>query len=218
MREVTQRETTVSAREKSRLYKRPFDLLIAGMCLAVTSPLLAVLAIAIKLDSPGPILYRGVRIGRNGVPFKMFKFRTMVVNADKIGGSSTPADDARVTRVGRFLRQRKLDELPQFINVVRGEMSVVGPRPQVGWAVALYGEEEREVLKVRPGLTDAASIRFRNEDEILRGSKDPDRDYMEKIHPEKMRLSLAYVRDYSLRTDIAMIAATLAGLVRRSKP
>jgi lipopolysaccharide/colanic/teichoic acid biosynthesis glycosyltransferase len=144
----------------------------------------------------------------------MLKFRTMVVNADKIGGSSTPDDDQRITRVGRFLRRYKLDELPQLINVVRGEMSLVGPRPQVKWAVDLYTPEERRVLTVKPGITDYASLRFPNEGEILKGSTDPDRDYMEKIHPEKMRLSLEYIELRSMRVDIGIIFQTLLAIIR----
>src|SRR6185437_14093478 len=145
------------------------------------SPLFMAIAAWVKLSSPGPVLYAGLRIGRGGVPFRMLKFRTMVVNADALGASSTSADDARLTSAGRVLRRFKLDELPQLVNVLRGDMSFVGPRPQVGWAVELYTPEERELLSVRPGITDFASLKFRNEGEILRGSADPDRDYLEKI-------------------------------------
>jgi lipopolysaccharide/colanic/teichoic acid biosynthesis glycosyltransferase len=133
----------------------------------------------------------------------------MVVNAEKLGASSTAEDDARTTRLGRFLRRWKLDELPQLINVVKGEMSFVGPRPQVQWAVDLYTEEEKALLAVRPGITDYASIRFHNEGEILRGSKDPDKDYLEKIAPEKTRLGLKYVRNHSLWIDLKIILASL---------
>ena len=150
----------------------------------------------------------------NGARFKMNKFRTMVINADKIGGSSTPEDDPRITRVGRFLRRYKLDELPQLINVFKGEMSFVGPRPQVKWAVDLYTPAERLILTVRPGITDYASLRFPNEGEILKGSTDPDKDYMVKIHPEKMRLSLEYVRTRSMGLDIKIIFQTLAAIVK----
>jgi len=143
----------------------------------------------------------------------MYKFRTMVINADKIGGSSTPDDDARITRVGKFLRNYKLDELPQFINVLKGEMSLVGPRPQVKWAVDLYTPEERKVLSVPPGITDYASMHFPNEGEILKGSTDPDRDYMEKIHPKKMMLSLEYVRDRSMTVDISVLFKTLKAII-----
>ena len=138
----------------------------------------------------------------------MFKFRTMVLNADKIGASSTADDDPRITPVGRFLRRYKLDELPQLFNVLNGSMSLVGPRPQVKWAVDLYSAEEKQVLTVPPGITDYASLYFPNEGEILRGSTDPDRDYMEKIHPTKMQLSLRYVRERSLLTDLKVLLWT----------
>lgn len=144
----------------------------------------------------------------------MMKFRTMVMNADKIGGSSTPDDDPRLTGIGKFLRKYKLDELPQLFNVLLGDMSFVGPRPQVQWAVDLYTPEERLVLTVPPGITDYASVRFPNEGEILKGSTDPDKDYMEKIHPEKMRLSIEYIRSRSLWVDLKVIFQTLAAIAR----
>ena len=194
--------------------KRLFDVIFSTLGLIVLSPILLVVAAAIKLESPGPALYKGARVGLHGNLFKMNKFRTMVINADKIGGSSTPEDDPRITRVGRFLRRYKLDELPQLINVFKGEMSFVGPRPQVKWAVDLYTPAERQILTVRPGITDYASLRFPNEGEILRGSTDPDKDYLEKIHPEKMRLSLEYVRTRSMGLDIKIIFQTLAAIVK----
>ena len=175
---------------------------------------LVVLSALIKAHDGGPVLYAGRRVGKDGKPFGMYKFRSMVLNADKIGGSSTPDDDPRITPIGRFLRRYKLDELPQFLNVLRGEMSIVGPRPQVQWAVDLYTPEQRQVLTVKPGITDYASVRFPNEGEILKGSTDPDRDYMEKIHPEKMRLSLEYVRNRSMRTDLQVIAQTALAILR----
>src|SRR5262249_966104 len=150
------------------------------------SPLYLSIAVLIKLMSPGPVFYRGERMGLQKKRFYIYKFRTMGVDAERRGGSSTAADDPRITRIGRLLRKGKLDELPQFFNVLLGDMSVVGPRPQVAWAVELYNEEERKLLDVRPGITDYASIRFRNEGEILRGSSDPDKTYLEVIAPEKI--------------------------------
>jgi lipopolysaccharide/colanic/teichoic acid biosynthesis glycosyltransferase len=144
----------------------------------------------------------------------MYKFRTMVMNADKIGGSSTPDDDPRITPIGKFLRRHKLDEFPQLINVFKGEMSIVGPRPQVLDVVAGYSPEERLVLTVPPGMTDFASIRFHNEGEILKGSLDPDKDYMEKIHPEKMRLGVEYVKTRSMMTDLRIIGQTAATVLK----
>jgi lipopolysaccharide/colanic/teichoic acid biosynthesis glycosyltransferase len=191
-----------------------FDLVVSLTGLLVLSPVLLVLGILVKLDSRGPVFYRGVRIGRYGKAFRIFKFRTMIVDAEKFGGSSTADDDPRITKVGKFLRKYKLDEWPQLINVLKGEMSLVGPRPQVEWAVALYTPQERQVLAVRPGITDYASLRFHNEGEILKGSKEPDKDYMEKIHPEKMRLSLEYVHTHSFWKDIRIIVQTIVTLFR----
>lgn len=194
--------------------KRAFDLLVSSVALVFVLPLLLLLAAAIKKEDGGPAFYKGVRIGKEGRPFNMYKLRTMVVNAEKMGASSTPEDDARVTDVGRFLRRYKLDELPQLINVLKGEMSLVGPRPQVPWAVRLYSEEEKRLLTVRPGITDYASIRFRDEGRILKGSPDPDRDYREKVAPEKIRLGLEYITHASFATDLKLIFATLVNVVR----
>jgi len=193
--------------------KRLFDLLSAGLGLLVLAPVLAAVAVAIKSESKGPVFYRGLRAGWHGKPFRIFKFRTMVANADKIGGPSSSADDPRITRVGGFLRHYKLDELPQLLNVLRGEMSLVGPRPEVMQEVLLYTKEEKRLLEVRPGITDWASIRFRNEGEILRGSVDPHAAYREKIRPEKIRLGLEYVETHSLLTDCKIIASTLKAIL-----
>jgi lipopolysaccharide/colanic/teichoic acid biosynthesis glycosyltransferase len=170
--------------------KRILDVFLAGLGLIVLSPVLCALSLWIRLDSSGPIFYRGVRAGRSGKPFRIFKFRTMVANADKIGGPSSAADDPRITKAGNFLRRYKLDELPQLINVFTGDMSLVGPRPEVMQEVHLYTEAERRLLDVRPGITDWSSIRFRNEGEILRGSADPHETYRQQIRPEKIRLGL----------------------------
>jgi lipopolysaccharide/colanic/teichoic acid biosynthesis glycosyltransferase len=193
--------------------KRVIDLLVSGVGLMVLSPLLAALALWIKLDSPGPVFHRGLRVGQGETRFRMIKFRSMVENAHLIGGTSTPEDDPRITRAGTFLRKYKLDELPQLLNVLKGEMSLVGPRPQVPWAVDLYTPEEKTILSVKPGITDYASLRFRDEGEILRGSASPDQDYMEKIHPEKMRLSLEYARTHSTWMDCKILASTMAAVI-----
>jgi lipopolysaccharide/colanic/teichoic acid biosynthesis glycosyltransferase len=192
--------------------KRVIDLLISGMGLIVLSPMLAAVAVWIKLDSPGPVFYRGVRAGRFGKPFRIYKFRSMVVNADKIGGPSSSIDDPRITPSGHFVRKSKLDELPQLINVFKGEMSLVGPRPEVMQEVLLYTDEERRLLSVRPGITDWSSIKFRNEGEILRGSDDPHQAYREKIRPEKVRLGLEYVAKHSTATDFQIIFSTVKAL------
>lgn len=188
--------------------KRAMDLTLAVLGAVVLLPLLLSVAAWIKFADGGPVFYKGVRVGRHGATFRMIKFRTMIVDAEKRGPSSTSAEDARLTAPGRFLRRFKLDELPQLFNVLRGDMSFVGPRPQVQWAVDLYTPEERLLLSVRPGISDFASLRFRNEGEILSGSADPDKDYLEKIAPLKIKLGLYYVRNQSLATDLKLIAAT----------
>ena len=172
------------------------------------SPLILGIWARIKLDRDGPAIYAGPRVGMSGREFRMYKFRTMVMNADRIGGPSTPDDDPRLTRTGRFLRRYKLDELPQLVNVLRGDMSFVGPRPQVPDEVAGYTPEEREILSVRPGITDWSSLRFHNEGEILAGHADPDRAYAELIRPEKMRLGLDYARRGTFRDDIDILMKT----------
>jgi lipopolysaccharide/colanic/teichoic acid biosynthesis glycosyltransferase len=177
--------------------------------LVAFSPALAVITWRIRSDGDGPIFYTGTRVGRDGRPFKMYKFRTMVVNADRVGGPNTPDDDDRLTRTGRTLRKYKLDELPQLLNVLKGDMSFVGPRPQVPGEVAGYTAEERQLLTVRPGITDWASLRFHNEGEILRGQADPDRAYAELIRPEKMRLGLQYVRSATLKDDLSILVQTV---------
>ena len=193
------------------------DLVVSSLGLIILSPVLAILALWIKLDSSGPVFHRGVRVGRDEIRFRMIKFRSMVQDAHLRGGTSTPEDDPRITRVGKFLRKYKLDELPQLLNVLRGEMSLVGPRPQVPWAVDLYTPEEKTILRVKPGITDYASLRFRDEGEILKGSTDPDKDYMEKIHPEKMRLSLEYARTQSVWLDCKILASTVAAVLFRGR-
>ena len=197
------------------MIKRGFDILVSLVAIALALPLFVFAAVWIKLDSTGPVLYRGVRVGRFGRPFCMLKFRTMVADAEKRGGSSTGDDDPRITRAGRLLRRLKLDELPQLLNVLRGEMSLVGPRPQVPWAVELYTPEQRRLLEVRPGITDYASLRFRNEGEILKGADDPDEAYLRLIAPEKIRLGLYYVDHHNLWVDLKILAATAAALVLR---
>ena len=199
---------------KRAVLKRLFDLFWSAVGLLFLSPVLIAIAVAIKLGSRGPVFYRGERVGLNEKRFRMIKFRTMGVDADKTGVMSTSADDQRITKIGKFMRDYKLDELPQLINVFKGEMSLVGPRPQVVAHAELYTPAEREVFKVRPGMTDWASLKFSNEGEILKGSTDPDKDYFEKIHPEKMRLAIEYVRTHTLMTDVKIILQTIAAIFR----
>ena len=196
------------------MIKRTFDVAVSAIVLLALSPLIIAIGILIRLTSPGPALYAGTRIGQSGKPFRLLKFRTMVANADKIGGPSTSDDDPRVTRVGHVLRRYKLDELPQFINVLKGQMSLVGPRPEVPAEVALYSPEQCKLLTVRPGITDWASMKFHNEGEILKGSTDPHRAYQERIRPEKIRLGLEYVNRQSFIVDIRILSGTLGVLLR----
>ena len=192
------------------MLKRVFDVLVSLAALVVLLPLFAAIAVLIRQDSSGPAFYRAVRIGRSGGPFRMFKFRTMVADADRIGPPSTAAGDPRITRIGRILRRLNLDELPQFINVLLGQMSIVGPRPEVPDVVALYPEDERQaVLSVRPGITDWATLWIRDEGKRLEGSTDPHRTYLTEIWPEKRRLQLEYIRAQSLATDLKIIGLTL---------
>ena len=149
------------------------------------------------MEDSGPIFYRGERVGRDGKLFRIYKFRTMVVDAEKLGGPSTADDDPRITKIGRHLRKYKLDELPQLMNVFKGEMSFVGPRPEVQHYVDMFTEEEKAILNVRPGITDWASLWNPDEGALLKGSKDPEREYMEKIRPQKLKLQLRYVKEKS---------------------
>ncbi len=200
------------------LAKRLFDLTVSAAGLIVLSPGLLVLAALIKLDDGGPVFYRGVRIGRRGRPFRVVKFRTMRIDAETVGGPSTAADDARITRVGRWLRQSKLDEIPELVNVLLGDMSLVGPRPEVEGYVRLMNEEERAVLSVRPGLTDWATLWNSDEGAVLAGAADPEKIYFELIRPEKIRLQLEYVKNRSFWTDLVILVQTVVAIVLRAKP
>jgi len=190
--------------------KRFFDLIFSALGLIIASPLLVILSLAIKISSPGPVFFRGERIGKNGNPFKIYKFRSMVENAEELGGPSTASDDPRLTKIGLFLKKFQLDELPQLINVIRGEMSFVGPRPEVKMYVDMMTEEERNtILSVSPGMTDLASLWNFHEGEILKGSADPEKTYLEKIRPEKIRLQIKYVKERSFLLDIKIILKTI---------
>lgn len=197
------------------MLKRVFDMMFALVGLILLSPFLLFFAILIKLGSKGPVFYRGVRVGRHGKPFNIFKFRTMVMDAERLGGTSTADDDPRITKIGHFLRKFKLDELPQLINVLKGEMSIVGPRPEVQHYVDMFTEEERAILEVRPGITDWASLWNPDEGAVLAGSADPEKTYMEKIRPQKIKLQLKYVREQSFWNDLKIIFLTLKAIVIR---
>lgn len=196
--------------------KRIFDIALSLLGLIVFCPILIFCAIIIKLTSRGPVFYRGERVGLNGGLFRTFKFRSMVTNAEALGGASTHEFDARITGIGAFLRRFKLDELPQLINVLAGDMSFVGPRPEVKKFVDMYTPEERVILTVRPGITDWSSIKFHNEGEIIAASgiADADEAYEKLIRPEKLRLQMKYVRERTLWIDIKIIVDTVMTLFR----
>lgn len=196
--------------------KRLFDICAAALALILLSPLLCLAALLIRLDSSGPIFFRQERIGKAFHPFWIYKFRTMSDGADNKGPLVTVGADARITRVGHFLRKSKIDELPQLINILKGEMSVVGPRPEVRSYVELFHEDYQEILKVRPGLTDLASLKYRNEAEILGRAVNPREAYISLILPDKIALGKKYVHRSSLGFDLELIFKTLVKLAARS--
>ncbi|KDD10652.1 O-antigen biosynthesis protein WlbG [Bordetella bronchiseptica] len=197
------------------MIKRLFDVVCSGLGLLALLPLLALIAIAIKLDSPGPVFFRQERVGKDGVPFRIHKLRSMSVRQDPQAKQITVGADPRITRVGKWIRKWKLDELVQLIDVFTGSMSLVGPRPEVPRYVVLYPDALRNlVLSVRPGITDPASIRFRNENEILGQSSDPERTYREIILPEKLRIQAEYVQTRTFLGDLKIIAHTLLAVAR----
>lgn len=190
--------------------KRFFDFIVSFLGIIILSPLLLLLALLIKIDSRGQVFYRGIRIGKGGKPFRIFKFRTMVPGAEKLGGPSTSADDPRLTKIGKILRKYKIDELPQLINVLKGEMSFVGPRPEVPSEVETYdGETKKIILSIKPGMTDLATLADIHEEEILRGAADPHRAYRQLIKPQKLKLAVEYVKKHSFLLDLKIILKTL---------
>jgi len=194
--------------------KRIFDLFFAFIGIMLLLPIYLLIAIFIKLDSKGEILYKQERIGKDGIPFYVLKFRTMVPDAFSKGALTVGSRDPRVTGVGFYLRKYKLDELPQLFNVFFGEMSFVGPRPEVKKYTDLYNENQRLVLSVKPGITDYASIKYRNENDLLAQSSDPERLYIEEIMPEKLNLNLKYINDNNVFKDIKIIINTFYTIVK----
>ena len=205
----------VLARRKPQLIaKRAMDIVLSACALAVLWPLLLLIALAIWIDDPGPVFYRQVRAGRNGKTFRIFKFRSMVMDADKKGLAITVGRDSRITRVGAVLRKTKLDELAQLLNVLFGQMSFVGPRPEVPKYVELYTPYQRQVLLVRPGITDYASIAYRNENDLLAGAPNPEAMYIEQIMPDKIELNMKYLREISPLADIRLILKTIVAVIK----
>jgi len=193
--------------------KRLFDASFSFLGLAVCLPLFLIVAVLIRIDSKGPVFFRQVRIGRGFKPFKIYKFRTMTVDAPAKGPLITSGGDRRITRVGRFLRRTKIDELPQLINVFKGDMSFVGPRPEVAKYVEMFRDEYGQILQVTPGITDYAAILFRDEESVLERYEDPEEGYVKEILPLKMELYRKYLRDRSFFTDIRLIVLTLWKMV-----
>jgi putative undecaprenyl-phosphate galactose phosphotransferase len=193
---------------------RFFDFILSLVGLVVLAPIFIVLAIWIKIDSTGPVFYKQVRVGQNGIDFGLFKFRSMVVDADKKGLITVGGRDPRITRSGYFIRKYKLDELPQLINVLVGDMSLVGPRPEVRKYVDLYTDEQQKVLSVKPGITDYASIEYMDENEILGKSTDPEKTYIEEIMPEKIKYNMKYIQNKNVSEYFKIIFLTLLKIVR----
>ena len=192
--------------------KRTFDIVVGVLGILFLFPLVPVVALLIKLDSRGPVFFRQERVGRGFHPFLIYKFRTMVHDAPRKGGPITVGEDPRITRVGWYLRKTKIDEMPQLINVLKGEMSFVGPRPEVRQYVELFRKDYEEILKVQPGITDLASLKYRDEAEVLELSQDPEKEYVNRILPEKIQLAKEYLIQSSFLFDLSLILKTLLKL------
>jgi lipopolysaccharide/colanic/teichoic acid biosynthesis glycosyltransferase len=204
--------------EFSTVLKRLFDIVASAVGLAMISPLMLFAAAAVRWSSAGPALFRQERVGRGGRPFFVLKFRTMVRDAPARGGPITVGDDPRITRVGRFLRKTKFDELPQLLNVLKGDMSLVGPRPEVRKYVEMFAQDYVEILRVRPGMTDLASIKYRDEAAVLAQAADPEQEYVRRVLPEKIQFARQYVRRQSLWLDLTIILGTLFRLIADRMP
>ena len=195
------------------MLKRIFDIILSLFGLIILFPFMLMIAILIKLDSKGPVFFKQVRVTKNGREFKIFKYRTMKIGSDKYSQITVGKDD-RITKIGMFLRTYKLDEIPQLINVLLGDMSLVGPRPEVPKYVALYTEEQKEILKVRAGITDYASIEFSDENNLLSSEEEPEKAYIEKIMPKKIELNKKYLSEISILTDIKIILLTIKKILK----
>lgn len=195
------------------MIKRTFDVSVAALGLIALSPLMLILAVLIKLDSQGPVFFKQKRIGKNFRAFLIYKFRTMKENAELSGPVITIGEDPRITRVGRFLRRAKVDELPQLINVLKGEMSLVGPRPELPRFVELFRREYAEILTVRPGITDLASLKYRDEASLLDEAKNPEEEYLTRVLPDKIRLAKDYLQRASFFFDLSLILRTIIKLI-----
>lgn len=206
-------ERTLIEKKSFLIVKRIFDILSSGLGLIILAIPMLIIALIIKLNDGGDVFFRQVRVGKNQKNFNILKFRTMVEGAPKMGAAITVQGDNRITKVGHFLRKSKLDELPQLINVFRGDMSVVGPRPEVPKYVDMYSDEEKEVLLVRPGITDIASIEYRDESSVLEKALDPEKTYVEEIMPHKLKLNRKYIENMGLLYDIGLIFKTFKAIL-----
>ncbi|MBN2681607.1 MAG: sugar transferase [Bacteroidales bacterium] len=197
--------------------KRLFDIFFSVLGIIILTPFLVIIAIIILADSRGGIFYLQTRVGKNNRDFRLMKFRTMRPNSDKKGLLTVGGRDSRITRTGYYLRKYKLDELPQLINVLKGEMSFVGPRPEVRKYVELYNQEQKKVLTVKPGITDYASIEYINENELLAKSNNPEKEYIENIMPAKLKINLIYIEKAGLNTDLKIIIKTILKILFKRK-
>lgn len=198
-----------------RFFKRSFDIISSGAALILLSPLFIILSVCICVDSPGSPFFSQKRVGRHGRIFNIYKFRSMVVEKSDDSPSITRKNDDRITKIGAFIRKYKIDEIPQLINVFIGDMSIVGPRPEVPKYVAMYNEEQRRILSVRPGLTDLASISFIDEEQILAVSDDMEKTYVEEIMPKKLQLGIQYINSLTFFNDIKLIFRTFASILKK---
>ncbi|TGJ77839.1 UDP-N-acetylgalactosamine-undecaprenyl-phosphate N-acetylgalactosaminephosphotransferase [Caproiciproducens galactitolivorans] len=204
----------LNKRKFSLFLKRVYDVVVSLIILTLLSPFFLLLAIAIKLDSKGPVFYRQTRVGRYNTDFKIFKFRTMVLDADKIGPPLTVGDDPRITRMGRIIRKLRLDEFSQLLNVLNGSMSLVGPRPEVRKYVEAYTPEYMATLLIRPGITATSSIAFKDEDRLLNAAENPEQVYIEQILPPKMAYNLEYMKNITLFNDIKIMFQTVGAVLK----
>lgn len=212
--EFSRRIDEILKRKKFHLFwKRLFDIIASFIGIIIMSIFMIIISVMIKASSKGPVFFKQLRVGKNGKKFKILKFRTMIPDAEKKGMQITVGDDVRITKVGKFLRKTKLDEFPQLFNVLKGDMSLVGPRPEVEKFVSYYDDYQKNVLKIKPGITDFASIKYRNESEVLGESSDPMKTYIEDIMPVKLEINLEYIENFSFFKDIGIIFKTLCKIV-----
>src|SRR5579883_3383055 len=206
-------QTVVIEKPGFPIWKRLLDVVVSSAGLLFLSPVIAVVAVLIKFDSRGPLFFRQERVGQGQRTFSIHKFRTMVVDAPLKGGPLTAPEDPRITRLGRLLRQTKIDELPQLINVLRGDMTIVGPRPEVPRYVEMFRSDYDEILRARPGITDLASLKYRDESAVLKHATDPEQEYLTRVLPDKIALAKEYIKRSSLAFDVSLILKTVARII-----